>query len=116
MTTNYTFVYISSIQFLLYSCPNPLDVTPSHEPPPTPPAGLANHVRRFTVSTFQFLQNSRKETAPGEVEVVGKEEEVNTLQVEVKLNSLEDLMGLMHILKIVLLHRDYFLSKINTRF
>ncbi|KAB5523498.1 hypothetical protein PHYPO_G00153240 [Pangasianodon hypophthalmus] len=61
---------------LIYDgCPNPLDVTPSHEPPPTPPEGLANHVRRFTVSTFQFLESSRKETAPGEEEVVEKEGE-----------------------------------------
>ncbi|XP_047659250.1 uncharacterized protein LOC113648959 isoform X4 [Tachysurus fulvidraco] len=61
---------------LIYDgCPNPLDVTPSHEPPADPPEGLANHVRRFTVSTFQFLENSRKEmTADGEEE--GEEEEV----------------------------------------
>ncbi|XP_060717040.1 uncharacterized protein LOC132839857 isoform X1 [Tachysurus vachellii] len=61
---------------LIYDgCPNPLDVTPSHEPPAAPPEGLANNVRRFTVSTFQFLENSRKEmTAGGEEE--GEEEEV----------------------------------------
>lgn len=86
---------IPYIHFLLYSCPNPLDVTPSHEPPPTPPEGMANHVRRFTVSTFQFLDNSRKDTAPGEeveeVEEDGEEEEVNTqpLYLQFKLNSLE---------------------------
>ncbi|KAK3511127.1 hypothetical protein QTP70_032102, partial [Hemibagrus guttatus] len=51
---------------LIYDgCPNPLDVTPSHEPPPALPEGLANHVRRFTVSTFQFLEDSRKEMTPG---------------------------------------------------
>lgn len=68
--------------FLLYSCPNPFDVTPSHETPATLPEGMANHVRRFTVSTFQFLENSRKEMVPGEdveeVEENGEEEEVNT--------------------------------------
>lgn len=64
------FVCTSYMHFLLYSCPNPFDVTPSHEPPPTPLEGLANHVRRFTVSTFQFLENSREETTSG-----GEEEE-----------------------------------------
>lgn len=78
---------------VLHSCPNPLDVTASHEPLPTPPQGLANHVRRFTVSTFQFLENRRKETAPGEEEgvvVEVKEEEVNNLHFEVKPNMLEN--------------------------
>ncbi|XP_060754273.1 zona pellucida sperm-binding protein 4 [Neoarius graeffei] len=66
---------------LLYDgCPNPFDVTPSHETPATLPEGMANHVRRFTVSTFQFLENSRKEMVPGEdveeVEENGEEEEI----------------------------------------
>ncbi|XP_017312635.1 uncharacterized protein LOC108258484 isoform X2 [Ictalurus punctatus] len=64
---------------LIYDgCPNPLDVTPSHEPPPTPPEALAKHVRRFTVSTFQFLENTKKETAPEEEvdEEEGEEEEI----------------------------------------
>ncbi|KAF4075208.1 hypothetical protein AMELA_G00232000 [Ameiurus melas] len=61
---------------LIYDgCPNPLDVTPSHEPPPTPPEALAKHVRRFTVSTFQFLENTKKETAAEEVEEEGDGEE-----------------------------------------
>ncbi|KAK3530235.1 hypothetical protein QTP86_020138, partial [Hemibagrus guttatus] len=59
---------------LIYDgCPNPLDVTPSHEPPPALPEGLANHVRRFTVSTFQFLEDSRKEMTPGGEEEDEKE-------------------------------------------
>ncbi|KAM9454998.1 uncharacterized protein Hap1MRO34_020774 isoform 2-T2 [Clarias gariepinus] len=63
----------NSAWVLIYDgCPNPLDIAPSHEPPPTPPHELAKHVRRFTVSTFQFLENSRKETAPAVV----KEEEI----------------------------------------
>ncbi|KAI5089979.1 zona pellucida sperm-binding protein 4-like isoform X2 [Silurus meridionalis] len=67
---------------LIYDgCPNPLDVTPSHEPPPTPSEGLANHVRRFTVSTFQFLEKNRKEATSGEQVVKeegegGEEEEI----------------------------------------
>lgn len=91
VATNYTFVFTCYMHLLLHSCPNPLDVTASHEPPPTPPEGLANHVRRFTVSTFQFLENRRKETVPGEKEVVAEveKEEVNTIVFEVKPNMLE---------------------------
>lgn len=93
LATNYTFCMSTQMHFLFNSCPNALDVTPSHEPPPTPPEGLAKHMRRFAVSTFQFLENNKKETLLGEkkeVMVVKEEEEVNTPPVEVKLNRLEE--------------------------
>ncbi|XP_043098802.1 uncharacterized protein LOC122347503 isoform X2 [Puntigrus tetrazona] len=45
-----------SAWILIYDgCPNFLDQTPTHKPPPTPAEALINHVRRFTITTFQFL-------------------------------------------------------------
>ncbi|KAI4871975.1 hypothetical protein NFI96_034495, partial [Prochilodus magdalenae] len=56
-------------------CPNPLDVTPTHKPPATPPEAVANHARRFTVSTFQFLESNKGHSEPGEEEEEKEEEE-----------------------------------------
>ncbi|KAK2909147.1 hypothetical protein Q8A67_004984 [Cirrhinus molitorella] len=45
-----------SAWILIYDgCPNFLDQTPTHKPPATPAEALTNHVRRFTITTFQFL-------------------------------------------------------------
>ncbi|RXN28411.1 zona pellucida sperm-binding 4-like protein [Labeo rohita] len=45
-----------SAWILIYDgCPNFLDHTPTHKPPATPAEALTNHVRRFTITTFQFL-------------------------------------------------------------
>ncbi|XP_052460874.1 uncharacterized protein LOC128018981 isoform X1 [Carassius gibelio] len=45
-----------SAWILIYDgCPNFLDQTPTHKPPATPEEALINHVRRFTITTFQFL-------------------------------------------------------------
>ncbi|XP_036419262.1 zona pellucida sperm-binding protein 4 [Colossoma macropomum] len=70
LLVHYCVAYPRSAQsawVLIYDgCPNPLDVTPTHEPPAPPPEAVANHVRRFTVSTFQFLESSKGLSEPGE--------------------------------------------------
>ncbi|XP_051560291.1 zona pellucida sperm-binding protein 1 [Myxocyprinus asiaticus] len=46
----------NSTWILIYDgCPNFLDKTPNHKPPAMPAEALTNHVRRFTITTFQFL-------------------------------------------------------------
>ncbi|KAL7852523.1 hypothetical protein SRHO_G00183080 [Serrasalmus rhombeus] len=72
LLVHYCVAYPRSAQsawVLIYDgCPNPLDVTPTHEPPAPPPEAVASHVRRFTVSTFQFLESSRGLLEPDEEE------------------------------------------------
>ncbi|XP_076838475.1 uncharacterized protein LOC143483969 isoform X2 [Brachyhypopomus gauderio] len=55
-------------------CPNPLDVTASHVPPPPPHETVANHVKRFTISTFQFLKSNSGHSEPGGLEEDQEEE------------------------------------------
>ncbi|XP_015462335.3 uncharacterized protein LOC103042293 [Astyanax mexicanus] len=63
-----------SAWILIYDgCPNPLDVTPTNNPPPSPPEAVANHVRRFTISTFQFLDPNKDQLEPSEKQ---EEEEI----------------------------------------
>ncbi|XP_066517329.1 uncharacterized protein [Hoplias malabaricus] len=62
---------------LIYNgCPNPLDVTPTHEPPYPPPEAMSNHVRRFTVSTFRFLESSKDLSEFGASSEEEEEEEI----------------------------------------
>ncbi|KAL7845637.1 hypothetical protein AOLI_G00238290 [Acnodon oligacanthus] len=72
LLVHYCVAYPRSAQsawVLIYDgCPNPLDVTPTHESPAPPPEAVARHVRRFTVSTFQFLESSRGLLGPDEEE------------------------------------------------
>ncbi|ROL46447.1 Zona pellucida sperm-binding protein 4 [Anabarilius grahami] len=57
-----------SAWILIYDgCPNFLDQTPTHKPPPTPAEALTNHVRRFTITTFQFLSEDANLLADEEV-------------------------------------------------
>nr|XP_055060703.1 uncharacterized protein LOC129444221 [Misgurnus anguillicaudatus] len=47
-----------SAWILIYDgCPNSLDKTSTPKPPATPAEALINHVRRFTITTFQFLHD-----------------------------------------------------------
>ncbi|CAM4479174.1 unnamed protein product [Leuciscus chuanchicus] len=48
-------------------CPNTLDQTPTHKPPATPAEALTNHVRRFTITTFQFLSEDANLQADEEI-------------------------------------------------
>ncbi|KAK7165943.1 hypothetical protein R3I93_005887 [Phoxinus phoxinus] len=48
-------------------CPNFLDQTPTHKPPATPAQALTNHVRRFTITTFQFLSEDANLQADEEI-------------------------------------------------
>ncbi|XP_048052492.1 uncharacterized protein LOC125272016 isoform X2 [Megalobrama amblycephala] len=57
-----------SAWILIYDgCPNFLDQTPTHKPPPTPAEALTNHVRRFTITTFQFLSEDANLLAEEEI-------------------------------------------------
>ncbi|XP_067297233.1 uncharacterized protein [Pseudorasbora parva] len=57
-----------SAWILIYDgCPNFLDQTPTHTAPATPPEALTNHVRRFTVTTFQFLSEDANLQADEEI-------------------------------------------------
>ncbi|XP_016381504.1 uncharacterized protein LOC107718782 isoform X2 [Sinocyclocheilus rhinocerous] len=59
LLVHYCVAYPRSAQsawILIYDgCPNFLDQSPTHNPPATPAEALINHVRRFSVTTFQFL-------------------------------------------------------------
>ncbi|KAG1956170.1 zona pellucida sperm-binding protein [Pimephales promelas] len=48
-------------------CPNFLDQVPTHEPPAAPAEALTNHVRRFTITTFQFLSEDANLQADEEI-------------------------------------------------
>ncbi|KAK1802852.1 hypothetical protein P4O66_021393, partial [Electrophorus voltai] len=55
-----------SVWILIYDgCPNPLDVTSTLMSPPPPQEAVANHVKRFTISTFQFLKSSSGQLETG---------------------------------------------------
>ncbi|XP_062866915.1 uncharacterized protein LOC134329560 [Trichomycterus rosablanca] len=77
LLVHYCVAYPRSAQsawVLIYDgCPNPFDLISTHEPPQVPPEDMANHVRRFTVNTFQFLQSGKIDENPGEEE---EEEEI----------------------------------------